>query len=168
MNINIRKETETNVAAITEITIAAFANNPHSHQTEQFIIHALRKAHALTLSLVAEVDKKVVGHVAFSPVTISDGSTGWYGVGPVSVVPELQRRGIGKALIHAGLSALKALGAKGCMLVGDPAYYVRFGFRNIPELVLEGVPKEVFLALPFGESKPSGAAIFHEAFTAKS
>jgi putative acetyltransferase len=166
MNIIIRNEIESDVDSISEITKAAFENCPHGNHTEQFIINALRDANALTISLVAEAGKKVVGHIAFSPVTISDGSLGWYGLGPISVLPELQRQGIGKSLMYEGLSSLKALGAKGCVLVGDPGYYERFGFRNLPDLVLDGVPQEYFLELPFEESKTSGTVIFHEGFAA--
>ena len=72
------------------------------------------------MSLVAEVDGRVVGHIAFSPVAMSDGTNHWYGLGPVSVLPQCQRRGIGKALIQEGLARLKELGAKGCCLVGHP------------------------------------------------
>lgn len=79
MNFIIRKETESDIDAIYRITEAAFANHPYSHHTEQFIVNALREANALTVSLVAEAEKKVVGHVAFSPVTIADGNSGWYG-----------------------------------------------------------------------------------------
>jgi putative acetyltransferase len=99
----------------------------------------------LTISLVAEIDGQVVGHIAFSPVTISDGAIGWYGLGPVSVLPEHQKKGIGKSLISEGLSLLKKLGGQGCVLVGHPAYYKRLGFQNFPELVHEGV-YEGFLA----------------------
>ena len=162
----IRKETTSDIEAITQVTIAAFKTLQISNQTEQFIIKALRNANALTLSLVAEVDGRVVGHIAFSPVTISDGSIGWYGLGPVSVLPEYQKQGIGESLVNEGLSLLKAMGGKGCALVGDPAYYKRFGFRNIPDLVHEGIPQEVFLALPFTEKVPQGMVIFHEAFLA--
>ena len=162
----IRKETTSDIEAITQVTIAAFKTLQISNQTEQFIIKALRNANALTISLVAEVDGRVVGHIAFSPVTISDGSTGWYGLGPVSVLPEYQKQGIGKSLVNKGLSLLKELDGQGCTLVGDPNYYKRFGFRNIPDLVHEGIPQEVFLALPFTEKVPQGMVIFHEAFLA--
>ncbi len=166
MNILIRSETAADIAAISEITEAAFRICPYSRQTEQFIIHALRKAVALTVSLVAEVEGKVVGHIAFSPVIVSDGSSGWYGLGPVSVLPELQRQGIGKALIREGLARLKTAGANGCMLVGDPDYYKRFGFRNFPELIHEGIPQQYFVVLPLGKTVPHGTATFHEAFHA--
>ncbi|MBE0536916.1 MAG: N-acetyltransferase [Phycisphaerae bacterium] len=167
MNITIRNETDSDVNAISEITKAAFADCLYGNHTEQFIITALRAAGALTVSLVAEADSNVVGHVAFSPVTVSDGTLGWYGLGPVSVLPSLQKQGIGKSLIREGLSLLKASGAKGCTLVGDPIYYHRFGFKNLPHLVLEGVPQQYFLALPFDETKTSGIVTFHKAFTAE-
>ena len=163
----LRKETVSDIEAITEVTIAAFKNHPISNQTEQFIINALRDADALTVSLVAEIDGRVVGHIAFSRVIISDGTKDWYGLGTVSVLPEYQKQGIGKSLINEGLSSLKELGGQGCALVGDPNFYIRFGFKNYPELVHEGVPQEVFMALPFNEKVPQGTAVFHEGFLAK-
>ena len=120
MNIIIRKEIESDIESITEITKAAFENHPYSHNTEHFIIKVLREAKALTLSLVAEVENKVGGHIAFSPVDISDGSPGWYGLGPISVLPELQRQGIGKSLVHEGLSMLKVLGQEVACLWAIP------------------------------------------------
>jgi len=162
--ILIRDETKYDAAIITEVTVAAFESMEISNHTEQFIIEALRSAGALTLSLVAEVDGRVVGHIAFSPVAISDGTDHWYGLGPLSVLPMYQRMGIGKALISEGLSRLKDLGAKGCCLVGHPPYYRKFGFENVAGLVLEGVPQEVFFALSFDGHFPQGNVTFHEGF----
>jgi putative acetyltransferase len=162
----IRKETDQDIEAITEVTIVAFKTLTISNHTEQFIINSLRAAGALTISLVAEIDGRVVGHIAFSPVTVSDGATGWFGLGPVSVLPEYQKQGVGKSLINEGLSLLKDRGGRGCALVGDPNYYKRLGFKNCPELVHEGVPQEVFLVLPFNEKIPQGIVVFHEGFLA--
>ncbi|MBP9603958.1 MAG: N-acetyltransferase [Chromatiaceae bacterium] len=162
----IRSETSADIGAIAEVTVAAFKTLAISNQTEQFIIAALRTAKALTVSLVAEADGRIVGHIAFSPVTIADGSPNWYGLGPVSVGPEYQRRGIGSALIQEGISHLKDLGARGCCLVGHPEYYRRFGFQNIRGLVVEGVPEEVFFALPFDDHIPRGMVEFHGGFKA--
>jgi putative acetyltransferase len=164
--IMIRDETKGDVAVISEVTMAAFETLEISNHTEQFIVEALRSAKGLTVSLVAEVDGLVVGHIAFSPVTISDGTTNWYGLGPVSVLPEYQGRGIGSALVREGLSRLKALGAGGCCLVGHPDYYRRLGFENAPGLVCEGVPREVFFALSIDGNLPQGTVQFHEAFQA--
>ena len=164
----VRNETVADIKAISEVTIAAFKNHPISGHTEQFIINALRAANALTISLVAEIDGHVVGHVAFSPVSISDGSPDWYGLGPVSVLPDYQRQGIGKSLIREGLSLLKGVGGQGCVLVGDPTYYNQLSFSNIPDLAYEGIPQEFFLALPFNEKIPRGIVLFHEGFFAKS
>lgn len=162
----IRKETVADIEAITEITISAFRTHPISKHTEQFIIKALRAAGALTLSLVAEIEGRVVGHIAFSPVIMSDGTKDWYGLGPVSVLPEYQKQGICKALINEGLSLLKELGGQGCALVGYPDYYKRFGFRNYPKLIHDGIPQEFFLVLPFNEKIPQGIVVFHEGFMA--
>jgi putative acetyltransferase len=164
--IVIRNETDADVSTITKVTIAAFKTLEISNHTEQFIIEALRAAKALTLSLLAEVDGRVVGHIAFSPVTISDGTMHWYGLGPVSVLPEYQRKGIGKVLIEEGLSQLKKLNAKGCCLVGHPQYYRKFGFENVAGLVHDGVPQEVFFALSFDGHFPQGNVMFHEGFKA--
>jgi putative acetyltransferase len=162
----IRNELESDVETISAVTRAAFESCPYGNHTEEFIVNALRAANALTVSLVAEAGGKVVGHIAFSPVTISDGSQDWYGLGPISVLPEFQKQGIGKSLIHEGLSLLKSLGAKGCVLVGNPKYYERFGFKNHPDLVLYGVPQEYFLALPFVKEEIHGVVMFHQGFTA--
>ena len=164
--IVIRDETDADIAAISEVTIAAFRTLEISNHTEQFIVAALRSAKALTVSLVAEVDGLVVGHIAFSPMKISDGTMNWYGLGPVSVLPKHQRQGIGKALILQGLSRLKHLNAKGCCLVGHPDYYRQFGFENVAGLILDGVPQEVFFALSFDGHQPQGDVAFHEGFLA--
>jgi len=162
----IRSETVADVSAITEVTIAAFKTLAISNHTEQFIIAALRVAKALTISLVVEVNGRVIGHIAFSPVTISDGTRNWYGLGPVSVLPEYQRQGIGKTLIQEGLLRLKDMDAQGCCLVGHPDYYRKFGFKNMPGLVHEGVPQEVFFALSFDGHTPQGIVTFHDGFKA--
>ncbi len=149
--------------AIFTVTQAAFKDHAHSRQTEGHIVDALRKAGALALSLVARQDGRVVGHVAFSPVTISDGTPRWYGLGPVSVAPAFQRQGIGDALIREGLARLKAMGAAGCVVLGEPDYYARFGFAVQPALTYPGVPPEYFMALAFSGSA-CGQVSYHPAF----
>lgn len=164
--IVIRDETVADLDIISKVTIEAFNTLEISNHTEQFIIEALRDANALTVSLVAEMDGCVVGHIAFSPVTISDGTTNWYGLGPISVLPEHQSKGIGKSLIKEGLARLRSLNAQGCCVVGHPDYYKKFGFKNTSRLVLKGVPKEVFLSQSFEEHVPQGSVMFHEGFKA--
>lgn len=161
----IRDERPGDEDAISSITQAAFAHHPHSRQTEHLIIAALRRSGALSVSLVAERDGRVIGHVAFSPVTVSGGGNGWFGLGPVSVDPAFQRQGIGRALVEAGITRLRRDGARGCVLVGDPAFYGRFGFAALSGLVLEGVPPEVFLALPLAGQSVQGRVTFHPAFS---
>lgn len=166
--MQIRFETPADIDAITQVTIAAFQTLPVSSHTEQFILHALRAAGALTISLVAEHNGQIVGHIAFSPITISDGTLDWYGLGPVSVLPELHKQGIGSALIHEGLSLLRVRNAQGCALAGSPKYYPRFGFQNHPALVYPGIPQEFFMVLPFAGRVPEGTVTFHEGFKATS
>jgi putative acetyltransferase len=164
--IVIRSETDADVDAISEVTVAAFKTLEISNHTEPFIIAALRAARALSVSLVAEVEGRVIGHIAFSPVTISDGTRNWYGLGPVSVLPAYQRQGVGKALIREGLTRLKAMNAQGCCLVGHPEYYRKFGFTNMPGLVLEACRRRFSSRCLFDGQTPQGTVAFHEGFKA--
>lgn len=166
MGLSLRPETPVDADAIAALTKAAFLNAPHAAHTEAFIVNALRRAGALTVSLVAEQDGVLVGHVATSPVVVSDGTPGWHGLGPISVLPEYQRQGIGSALMRAALQALRDQGSAGSMLVGDPGYYQRFGFRCEPQLVYPGIPPAFFMVLPFTDALPSGTVTFHPAFGA--
>ncbi|MFO7801271.1 MAG: N-acetyltransferase [Desulfovermiculus sp.] len=165
-DVLIRDEKNGDFTVISDVTFAAFETMEISNHTEQFIIEELRAAAALSVLLVAEIDGHIVGHIAFSPVTMSDGTEQWYGLGPFSVHPAFQRQGIGKALICEGLKRLKEAGGKGCCLVGHPQYYRQFGFENSKGLSHEGVPEEAFFVLPFEGGVPQGEVAFHEAFKA--
>jgi len=161
----IRPETPNDYEAITQLTLAAFGGKSYSAQTEHLIVKGLREAAALSLSLVAEADGNIVGHVAFSSVTINDEIQDWYGLGPISVQPALQKQGIGSKLIQEGLARIRAMGAKGCVLEGDPNYYNRFGFKSYPTLIYEGAPApQYFMALSFYAEVPTGKVEFHPAF----
>ncbi len=161
----IRPETPQDIIAIEQVTIAAFEGRPYADKTEHLIVNGLRNAGALSISLVAEMDGKVVGHAAFSVVTVNGDDIGWYGLGPISVLPEFQKQGIGSKLINIGLAQLRDIGARGCVLEGSPAYYQRFGFKAYPGLFYEGAPAaEYFMALPFYENVPQGKVEFHRAF----
>ena len=162
--IEIRPECAEDYAAIHDLTERAFAPMPYAGGDEQFLIDALRKADALALSLVAIQDQTLVGHVAFSPAFPADGSTGWYTLGPVSVEPDLQRHGIGSQLIETGLSELRARGAGGCILVGNPDYYGRFGFDRCPKQAPAGDHAEFFQLLAFDPKGADCVIDFHPLF----
>lgn len=161
----LRKERPTDARAIRALTKIAFAGAEHSSGNEAEIIAALREGEALALSLVMESSEGLIGHCAFSKVEIGDGSRGWLGLGPVSVDPEVQGQGIGARLIREGLTRLaRDHGAKGCVVLGDPGYYARFGFKGTPGLTFEGVPPEYFMQLAFDGPVPQGAVRYHPAF----
>ncbi|WP_215404030.1 N-acetyltransferase [Janthinobacterium sp. JC611] len=163
----IRKETAADIDAIDRVTRDAFLHAEHTEHTEQFIVKALRDAGALSVSLVAELEGAIIGHVAASPVSISDGTPRWYGLGPVSVAPGHQQQGVGRQLIGRLLDDLRQLGAAGCVVLGNPAYYGRFGFRADAALVLPGVPAEYFQALRLAGPSATGTVHYHRAFEAK-
>lgn len=167
MDIRIRNENTGDVVKIHRVTEQAFQNALHTDHTEQFIVQALRKSEALTISRVAEANGEVIGHVAISPVSISNGAAGWFGLGPISVLPAFQGRGVGSSLMKSALAALKEMGASGCVLLGEPDYYGRFGFKVVEGLVLPGVPTEYFQALSFGDAFPRGEVTYHDAFSAQ-
>lgn len=165
--MKIRAECAADIAAIDALTVAAFEYAAHSSHTEQFIVRDLRRAGALFLSLVAEEGGALIGHVAISPVSISHTDARWYGLGPISVAPAWQGRGVGTALMQAVLQELRASGAAGCVLLGEPGYYGRFGFKAQPELLLPGAPAEYFQALSFDGEMPRGTVNYHAAFSAQ-
>ena len=168
MNFLIRAETAADVAAIHAVIKAAFLDAPHTSHVEQFIVDTLRAAGMLSISLVAEIDGVVVGHAAVSPVSISDGSPGWFGFGPISVAPDYQRRGIGSDLMRETLRLLRQRDASGCVLVGEPDFYSRFGFKPEEALILPYVPSEYFQAVSFDNVFPRGIVTFHPAFSVRS
>lgn len=160
----IRDEFPSDAAVIYDVTKAAFATMPFSDGDEPELVDKLRAAGALTLSLVAEDDGEMLGHIAFSPVSIAGADGDWYGLGPVSVRPDRQHQGIGAALIRAGLSRLKALGAAGCVLLGHRDYYPRFGFAHDPRLTFAGQINPAFQQLTLRGATPRGEVTYHAAF----
>ena len=164
-NLNIHTESLVDEQAIRELIIKAFTNHPFSNQTEHLIVDELRKQDSLSISLVAELESEIIGHIAFSEILVNQQQVNWFGLAPVSVHPKYQNRGVGSALIKAGLEQLKELGANGCVLVGEPDYYTRFGFNHQDKLTFEGVPVSYFLALSFEDDIPEGAVSYHSAFS---
>jgi putative acetyltransferase len=165
--LRIEPERPGDASGIGRLTTAAFAPMPFSSGDEARIVAALRKAGALSVSLVATTaGGDLVGHIAFSPVRIDGRASDWYGLGPVSVEPRKQRQGIGSALITAGLDRLRELKAAGCVLLGNPGYYRRFGFLSDPALTYRGEPNAYFQRLVLAGPPARGDASFHPAFDA--
>lgn len=160
----LRLEFPGDEAAIGALTAAAFAGQAHSDGSEPAIVERLRANRELALSLVADDAGKIIGHVAFSPVTISDGTTDWFGLGPVSVEPARQGEGIGSALIERGVLLVREAGARGIVLLGDPAFYARFDFAHDPQLAYPGLPPEYFQRLMLAGAAPTGIVSYSPAF----
>tara|TARA_Y100001934_G_scaffold275829_3_gene371109 strand:- start:5838 stop:6341 length:504 start_codon:yes stop_codon:yes gene_type:complete len=163
--LTIRAETPEDIPAISALIDAAFADVVHSDQREAQIVNLLREDTALAVSLVAALKGKTVGHVAASPVQLSDGGRHWFGIGPVAVLPDCQGEGIGSALMQAVIATLREQGAAGCVLLGDPSWYQRFGFIVTPRLRLPGVPPEYFQALLLDGDWPDAEVQYHSAFS---
>lgn len=161
----IRDERPGDAPAIAALTTAVFRDMAHSDGSEAVIVERLRADGDLAISLVAEnLDLAIVGHAVFSPVSISDGTPHWYGLGPVSVIPLRQRAGIGSALIGEGIERLRQMGARGCVVLGDPGYYGRFGFEHDPALAYPGPPPEYFQRLVLSSPLPQGTVSYAPAF----
>ena len=162
--MEIRAERSDDAGTIAALVAAAFAGAPHADGSEAAIVDRLRRDGALTMSLVATIGDAVVGYAAFSPVTVERAAGGWFGLGPVAVEPAHRCRGIGAALIEAGLARLRTDGAHGCVVLGDPDYYGRFGFEHDPALRYPDAPAPFFQRIVFEGPAPHGAVAYHPAF----
>ncbi|WP_026958867.1 GNAT family N-acetyltransferase [Aliagarivorans taiwanensis] len=168
--MQIRHEALADIDSIRALTYAAFKGHPHhepgAEPTEHVIVDKLREAGALSLSLVAEVDGEIVGHIALSPVKIGEAEVGqhWFGLGPVSVLPAKQGKGVGSQLIRQALEMMQQQGAEGLVVMGDPSYYGRFGFKHDDTIVFPGIPQDYFMALAMSAQKPNGDVSYHPAF----
>jgi len=158
--MNLRGERPEDVQGIYELTKLAFKSMPFSDGSEADRLNILRADKDLELSIVAVAEGKIVGHIAFSPVFLNEKFDHWFGLGPVSVLPELQKQGIGKALIKKGLSRLKDKKAKGCILIGNPDYYHRFGFIGDGQIQYRDYSQDIAQWLKFGKETPSGLLTF--------
>jgi putative acetyltransferase len=125
MNIEIRTERSGDKAAIWNVNQAAFEG-----EAEPSLVDALRNGGYVEVSLVAEVDSEIVGHILFSRVTIvtRDGSVDALSLAPMAVLPSRQRHGIGSRLVEAGLHACRERGHRIVLVLGHPDFYPRFGF----------------------------------------
>lgn len=158
----IRNETTADIPAISRLVTEAMLLLPQSTGTEARIVEMLRAEHALALSLVAEEQGEVIGYLAASAAWIGT-QGGWGLIGPLAVLPSRHRQGIGTALMAEAVRRLRTT-SRGAALVGDPAYYSRFGFRSFPGLSVAGCPPEVVQALPFDDIEPRGELLHHPAF----
>lgn len=163
--LQLEMEGEADAAGVRAVNDAAFGL-----PAEGRIVDALRGAGALTISLVARAEGRIVGHVAFSPVTPMRGSANLLGMGPVAVIPALQRQGIGSELIRAGLAQARLGGYDGVVVLGHPDYYPRFGFAPASRFGIQceyDVPDDAFMALPLtpaGLTNCAGLVRYHAAF----
>lgn len=164
MDYLIRPEESRDHAAIYDLTKRAFSPMPFSDGKEPDLIGALRTAGALSLSLVAEKEARIIGHVALSPAAHQSGAQGWFALGPISVDPALQRSGLGGALIAAARAWMESRQARGCILTGDTNYYTRHGFHPSPAHAPPQEPPEHFMILPLAGAVPAGRFAFHPAF----
>jgi len=162
----IRPETKDDIPAIAALTNTAFADIPHSDGCEPAIVDALRMDGDLAVSLVAENAAALIGHVAFSPVTIGQSRGFWFGLGPISVAPEHQRQGVGRALIVAGHAALRDRSAAGCVLIGDPGYYGQHGYANDGRISYQNLDSQYVQWIAFGVEKPTGEVVYSAGFNA--
>lgn len=166
-SFHIRPEGSDDADAIHSLTETAFKTMPYSDGSEPKIIRRLRALGDLTFSFVALDDAGIIGHVAFSPVSIPQAKGDWYGLGPISVMPPKQAKGVGSALVERGLAELVTLGATGCVLVGDNAYYQRFGFKADGQVSYQDVPAQYVQWISFDGNIPSGEITYSAAFTAQ-
>lgn len=165
MNISIELERPSDEDSIRRLNVDAFDGRTE----EADLVDELRRAGDLVLSLVARHDGLVVGHVAFSRVTIeaATGPVGGVALAPVAVQPELQNGGIGQQLIRAGLVQLSEGGESVVLVVGNPAYYTRFGFSiEQAEAFPSGYSGPYYMALIWGDvtATPTGPVTYAEAF----
>ena len=166
--LSIEKETNADVSAIHQVNVDAF-----KQPNEARLVDALRAAGALTHSLVAKEDGNVIGHLAVSPVTITDNGKEYHavGLGPIAISPSRQRTGIGKALINHLIDSVLKESDNLLVVLGHPEYYPKFGFKPSLPFGIKSeydVPQEAFMALelkPGALNEISGVVRYHETFS---
>lgn len=163
--LTIRPEQPDDFKTIYGLIQRAFTTQPHADGDEQDLVNRLRERGELALSLVAELPERgVAGHIAFSPATIAGADLGWFQMAPVSVEPDLHHQGIGSALIRAGVAELRQRGAAGIAVVGNPAYYERFGFAKVSRFGPTGQEAVFFRAMVLEGDEPEGELRYASAF----
>jgi len=166
--VNIREEQPGDRATVHRINREAFGQD-----AEADLVDRLRANGKATLSLVAEQDDRIVGHILFSPVTIeaAGGAVTVQGLAPMAILPSHQRQGIGSRLVERALDMLRNAGHRGIVVLGHPGYYPRFGFLRASTFGIRSeydAPDEAFLALeltPGGLKDCAGLAKFQPEFS---
>ena len=162
MNVTIRNEEARDIGQVREVLRRAFPTDAESQ-----LVDALRANGKATISLVAELNGQVAGHILFSPVsTTPPGEAKGIGLAPVAVRPDVQAQGIGSKLIREGLSLCKALGFDYCVVLGDPKYYQRFGFERASNFGIRneyGVDHE-FMVIHFSQRDVAGLVQYASEF----
>ena len=151
----IRPEASGDRAAVHALNAAAFET-----RAEADLVDRLREQAEGYIGLVAEQGGEIVGHIAFSPVTLAPAHPHLdvRGLAPMAVAPGRQRQGVGSALVRAGLDACQASGADAVVVLGHPAYYPRFGFASGALACAYDVPPEAFMALALTPGALKGVA----------
>ncbi len=158
--LTFRHETAEDIATLHALTYAAFLPMEFSDNSEAAALDQLREDGDLLLSLIAERDGAIVGHIAFSPLSIGGQTLDWVALGPISVTPSLQKQGIGTALIAEGLQQMRESGARGCGLVGNPTVYGRSGFTSDAGLTYQGLPQALVQYVHWSGPMPKGEFLF--------
>jgi putative acetyltransferase len=162
MKYKIRQETIGDEAAIKDVVARAFDGKFYADENDALLVDGLRNAGVLILSLVATLKGQIIGQVALSPATIGDAR--YLCVGPLAVLPDHQRKGVGSALMGHALGVAQVYGRDGVVLQGDLNYYSRFGFEVFSSVTFTGEGAEYIQVLPFKET-PSGDVKFHPVFS---
>ncbi|SLN59987.1 GNAT family N-acetyltransferase [Pseudooctadecabacter jejudonensis] len=162
MKYKIRQEKEGDAAAIRDVVAQAFKGKSFEDPDDPVIVERLRDDGSLVLSLVAEAGGEVIGQVALSPAKIGDSP--YLCLGPIAVLPGHQGKGIGSDLMGHALGVARVYGRDGVVLMGDPKYYSRFGFKRVAAITYEGEGADYIQVLPFG-ADPSGPLSLHPLLT---
>lgn len=163
-NCVIRPEKPDDCAEITKLINQAFFGMPYSEGDEALLVQRLREQGNLAVSLVAESRGVIVGHIAFSPAYPANDESGWFALGPLAVMPDVQRKGVGSLLVQNGLATLAGRAARGCVLVGHLDYYARFGFVPAPLFASDNESTAYFMMKSFAGMRPTPPISFHPAF----
>lgn len=164
MNWAIRDEQEGDAEAMFAMVQRAFDGHPYSDGDEGHAINRLRDDGDLLVSLVVEDADEIIGQIAFSRANLSNGEEGWMVLGPIAIEPSRQGGGIGRALMAEGEARMRALGAKGITVLGNPKIYSRFGYVQHTPMTLEGELGEYLQVKSFGAEIPAATLTFAKAF----